>query len=122
MLSKLKFRAVLLALLIHAGLIAAVVGVVLLPRPEGLEASHWLTIGGLAAIYGGLLLGVLMIVLPLTSTIRRVKRLLRWRDWILDELPRIIALLPSVLEAIRAFFDSLSKGTVSSAMYEAARQ
>jgi hypothetical protein len=123
MLSKIRFRAVIIALLIHAGLIAAVVGLVLLPRPEGLEASHWLTIGGLVGIYGGLLLGILMIVLPLLSTIRRVRRLLRWRDWILDELPRIVALLPSVLEAIRAFFESLSKGgSVSSAMYEAARQ
>ena len=121
--AKIKLRAILIGLVIHAGLVAAVVGVALLPRPEGMELAHWLTIGGLVGIYGGLALGILMVVLPLMTTIRRVRKLLQWRDWILDELPRIVALMPSVLEAIRAFFQALARGgTVFSAMGEAAKQ
>jgi hypothetical protein len=123
MVNKIKLRAIFIAIVIHLGLISAIVGLVMLPRPEGMELSHWLTLAGLAGVYGGLALGILMVVLPLASTIRRVRRVLQWRDWILDELPRIIALLPSVLEAIRAFFESLSKGgTVYSAMSDAAKQ
>jgi hypothetical protein len=122
-LNTIKLRAVFVALSIHAGLIAAIAGLTTLPRPDGLETAHWLAIGGLAGVYGGMVLGILMVVLPLSSLIRRIRKLMRWRDWILDELPRIIALLPSVLEAIRAFFQALSRGgTVFSAMGEAAKQ
>jgi len=70
-----------------------------------------------------MLLGIFMVIWPLISLIRRVRKLMRWRDWILDELPRIVALLPSVLEALRAFFQSLANGgTVVSAMSDAAKQ
>jgi len=122
-LDRIKIRAIIVAVIIHLGLIAAVVGLSILPHPDGLEAGHWLAIGGVAGVYGGMVLGILMVVLPLASTIRRVRKLLQWREWILAELPRIISLLPQVLEAIRAFFESLAKGgTVQSAMGEAARQ
>jgi hypothetical protein len=122
-LNRIRNRALFVVAVIHLGVLSAVYGVATLPRPEGMELAHWLTLGGLAAIYGGFWLAIFFVVWPLQNLIRRIRRLLRWRDWILAELPRIISLLPAVLEAIRAFFHSLSKGgTVQSAMGEAARQ
>jgi hypothetical protein len=120
-LTRIKVRAVAVVVVIHLGVFAAIYGVATLPRPDGMELSHWLTLGGLGGIYGGMWLAIFFVVWPLQNLVRRIRRLLSWRDWILDELPRILAALPAVLEAIRAFFQSLSKGgTVQSAMSEAA--
>ncbi len=122
-LSALKLRAIFVFVVIHAGLLAAVYGIASLPKPSGMETSHWLALGGLIGVYGGMVLAVFFVVWPLANLVRRIRRLLRWRDWILDELPRIIKLLPEVLEAIRAFFQSLAQGgTVASAMKDAAEQ
>jgi hypothetical protein len=122
-LSAIKLRAALVFVVIHAGLVSAIYGVASLPKPNGMESSHWLALGGLAGVYGGMVLAVFLVVWPLASLVRRIRKLLRWRDWILDELPRIIKVLPEVLEAIRAFFQSLAKGgTVASAMKDASEQ
>ena len=56
-------------------------------------------------LYGSFMLGVFYLLWPVYSVYRKIQELLRWRDWVLTELPRIIAMIPALIQALREGFD-----------------
>lgn len=101
MLNQIKLKAYLVFGLVHAGLILSIYGLVRASEfiPKGL-ALHWL-IAGVALFYAGFLFAALSIYLPVRPWLSRANRLRQWRQWILQELPTILALIPIVLQAIQ---------------------
>lgn len=100
---KFTTRSALVFLVIHAGLVLAVYGLASIPHsgdPAAVNAWRFL-LAGIAGLYGGVVLGAFFVIWPLYSLVRKVRKILRWREWILQELPRILALIPSVVQAFR---------------------
>jgi hypothetical protein len=95
----LKLRAVIVLLVLHAGLAFSVYG---LWGQSWDDASVRAQLIGLTGLYGSFLLGVAFIAVPLYPWIRRAQRLARWRELLLEELPAIIAAIPAFLETLRS--------------------
>ena len=107
LLKGIAWRSALVFLVIHAGLIASVYGLATFPKTEEFRTAWLCLVWGFAGLYGGLLLGVVFVVWPLWVWVRRIRKILRWRDWILKELPEILALLPAVIQKIREVWNSM---------------
>ena len=118
-LSAIKIRALFVFLAIHTGLILAIFGLASLPKPDGMETGHWLLLSGIIGLYGGMVLGGFFIVWPLVNIVRKVRRLMQWREWILEELPKILAMIPTVVEAFRGFSRNSNGHAPSSGPYSA---
>lgn len=99
--SAIRFRAAGVFLTVHAGLILAVYGLASLPRDQVPDSTWWVLALGLGALYGGWCLAAFWVIWPLYGMVMQVKRLMKWREWILEELPKIIALIPTVMEAAK---------------------
>lgn len=51
------------------------------------------------------MIGLYLLCWPLYSIYRKINYLLRWRDWILSELPKVIALIPTIIQALKKGFN-----------------
>lgn len=58
-------------------------------------------------LYGSFMLGIFYLLWPVYSVYRKIQELLRWRDWILTELPRVIAMIPALIQALREGFEGV---------------
>ena len=98
----LQFRAAVVFGLIHLGLVASLVSLVQVAR-SGVETSvlYWM-IGSIVGLYGGVLAGVFFVVWPALPWIRRARRVMQWREVLLSDLPKLIALVPVILQLVRA--------------------
>lgn len=104
----LKWRAAWVFCTVHAGLIAAVYGLATLNQYAVPASVKW-TLGlALGALYGGWFLAAFFVVWPLYSVVQKIRRIMKWRTWILEELPKIIALIPTLVEAIKKGWTSTS--------------
>jgi hypothetical protein len=106
--SALKLRVVLVALVLHAGLLCAIAGLTSLPEPLDGHSSR-LLVAGVAALYGAFVLAVAFIVIPAWPWVRRAQRLTHWREWIVEELPKIMAAIPVIIQFIRALRSALDE-------------
>ncbi len=98
----LQFRAAIVFAMIHLGLVAALVALVQEAR-AGVDtgALYWM-IAGIVGLYGGVLAGVFFVVGPALPWVRRARRVMTWKDWVLDDLPKLVALIPVFIALIRA--------------------
>lgn len=113
LLRRLAIRAFIVFCLIHLGLVLAVYGLASMPRTPETLLSWRLLAGGVSALYGALLLSAFFVIWPLFQLVRKVRQILRWKDWILNELPKIIALIPALAQAIRQAFSSSATPSAS---------
>jgi hypothetical protein len=101
-LSAIKVRAWICVGLLHLGLLVAAASLALAVHDGG-QASPW-TLGGLGAgilvMYGAFAASVLSVWLPVRPWLRRYQRAREWREWILHELPTLLALIPVLVSAI----------------------
>lgn len=111
--------------LIHAGLVLAVYGLAMLPRTEATSTSWWVLASGIASLYGALVLAAFFVIWPLFTLARKVRQVLRWKEWLLKELPALLALVPTVvlafkqaIAALRPTEQSFSVGQAPSASAE----
>jgi hypothetical protein len=101
-----RLRALVVAVLVHLGLGLSLAGLIQAAR-SGVESSalSWL-IAGTILLYGSFLLAAFLIVWPILPWIRKARRLFQWREWILDELPRLLALLPALIQVLKLARDA----------------
>lgn len=111
MLRTIKIKAFLVFATIHAGLFLSCFALwKIAEAPPAQKQLFLFLVSGTAAMYGGLLLGVAFLYLPLAPWLRRLQYFLGWRRWILDELPTLIALVPviaGVVHILRAAWSEL---------------
>ncbi len=97
---RIQFRAAMVILLVHVGLILSIVGLASAPREQMGASFHYL-LAGVISLYGGIFMAAFFVVWPLYSLVQKARYLMRWREWIWDELPKLIAYLPTLLEMFR---------------------
>ena len=101
LLLRLKLRTALVVCLIHLGLAISAYALIEL-RLSGAPAHLvYLATLGICGIYGGILLGTAFIVFPILSWVKTARKLLRWKEWILDELPGLIAQVPKWIDTFK---------------------
>lgn len=100
-------RSLFVVVLLQGGLVLSIYALATLAQNESIYGtSLWYSLlGGVILLYGGIMLGVFYLLWPIYSVYRKIQNLLRWRDWILTELPKIIALMPSLIQALRDGFE-----------------
>ena len=100
--SAIKKRALLVFLIIHLGL---GLGICALSR-QTLQAGWDLTTNFLLAsvffLYGGFVLGILFILLPLLPWLKRAQKVETWTDRIVRDLPIILEHLPKLVAIIQS--------------------
>lgn len=100
LLKGIAWRAAFVLVIIHAGLISSVYGLATLPRTDDLQLSWMFLAWGLGGLYGGMLLGIFFVLWPMWKIYQQVRRMMRWREWILESLPMILAQLPMILQKV----------------------
>ncbi|MEW6056293.1 MAG: hypothetical protein AB1540_06735 [Bdellovibrionota bacterium] len=108
-----KLKSAFVVAVVNLGLIFAIYGFATVPKPQGFEPSHWFLLVGICGIYGGIFLGLFFVLWPLVSMALKIRQILRWREWILKELPTILALIPTVVESLRKAFQGDLSGAAS---------
>lgn len=105
MIGAIKARALMCVFLVHAGLALAVVAFVRESgRDGGIALSSGtlgLLLGGVVVMYCGFLMAALSVWLPLRPWFKRYQRARDWRNWVLHELPTLLALLPVLITALK---------------------
>ncbi len=100
-----KVKALLVFFIIHVGFAFALYSMFKLwsegtfPQPHVL---YTLTFGTLA-LYGGMCLGLFFVYLPVAPWIRRANRIKHWKEWIIQELPTLLALVPIIAGLYQIF-------------------
>ena len=97
---RIQVRAAMVVLLVHAGLILSIIGLASAPREQMGASFHYL-LAGVIGLYGGIFLAAFFVIWPLYSLVQKARYLMRWREWIWDELPRLIAYLPTLIDMFR---------------------
>ncbi len=92
----LKIRTIIVFLLVHIGL---AVGIFALARAsyEGWDLTSTLFLLSTVFIYGGFLLAVLFVALPLVSLAKKAERFDSWTSRLIHELPALIDQLPKLV-------------------------
>lgn len=98
-----KFRLLLVLLVVHIGLVAGIVALARESLPNGWDATSILFLIAICALYGGFVLAVLFVVLPILPWIRRVQRVEHWTERLIRDLPVLVEHLPKLLIVIQSF-------------------
>ena len=98
-LAMLRIRVLVVFLLVHAGLALGIFGLARVSYPNGWDETSILLLISVLFLYGGFLLSVLFVLLPLLPWVRRAQRVEHWSERLLDDLPQIIAAFQSLLAA-----------------------
>jgi hypothetical protein len=95
MIRSIKLKTYFTFALIHFGLFFSVYWFFKLSELQMSHPEYWhYALFGSVAMYGGVVAGALFLYIPLAPWIRRIGRLLNWRNWLIEELPTLIALVP----------------------------
>jgi hypothetical protein len=100
--SAVKIRTAVVILVIHAGLVLAILGLARQSAMVGWDANLNLMMVGTLCLYGGFLLAVLFVLVPLLPWIRRAKRVEHWSERLMRDLPLLIENLPKIVAAFQA--------------------
>jgi len=101
LLLKLRLRTALVIGVSHLGLAVSIYALIEL-RASGAPVHLVYTLAlGVVGIYSGLVLGLAFVVLPILSWVRTARKLMNWKEWILDELPTILAQVPKWIDAFQ---------------------
>jgi hypothetical protein len=65
------------------------------------NGTYGFLLGGVLVMYSGFLFAVLSVWWPLRPWLKRYQRARAWREWILHELPTLLALLPVLVTALK---------------------
>lgn len=113
MIGAIKARAIVCVCLVHLGLILAIAALISETTRNGgtqLSASTLALLeGGVLIMYSGFLFAVLSVWMPLRPWLKRYQRMRHWREWILHELPTILALVPVLVTALKLFRSAWSE-------------
>jgi hypothetical protein len=100
--SAVKIRAVIVFILVHAGLMIALSGLLKQQYALGWDSASTLLAIGVGLLYGGFALGVFMIVAPIWPWVRRARRMEELTAWVIRDLPVLLEQLPKVIAAVKA--------------------
>lgn len=102
MIQAIKAKALIYVCLVHLGL-AIALGAFLHDYESLNRTSFVLLALGVGLMYGSFLFAALSIWIPIQPWVTRYQRAKAWREWVLDELPTILALIPVVILALKLF-------------------
>lgn len=103
LLRSIKIKSLFVFLIIHAGALLSAYGLASLP-PSLDQRTWYFLLTGVSALYGGVLIATFFILWPVYSLMKTVRKILDWKNWLLHDLPQIIAVIPPLVQTIRSTF------------------
>ena len=100
--SALKLKALIVFALIHAGLILGIITVSRSSFPGGWDLTSSLFLASIICLYGGFILAVLFVLIPLLPWLKRAQKVETWTDRLMRDIPIILAQVPQVIALIQA--------------------
>ena len=97
-----KKRAILVFLLIHAGLVLGIYALARTTVPNGWDETTIVFCAAVVCLYGGVVLGLAFIIWPLLPVIRRVQKADHWAERLVRDLPFFLEQLPKIVAAVQA--------------------
>jgi hypothetical protein len=102
MIQAIKAKALIYICLVHLGLVVMMAA--LFHDYDALNRTTFSLLAvGAGLMYGSFLFAALSIWIPVQPWVARYQRTKAWREWILDELPTILALIPVAFLAVKLF-------------------
>lgn len=100
-------RSLVIFVLLQAGFILAIYVIAQLANDSNIYGTtNWyLLLSALGFLALAVFLSVFFILSPIYSLMQKIKELILWRDWLLNELPKFVAMLPTIIKAIREGFE-----------------
>lgn len=105
--AKIKFRAVLVLLIIHAGFAIGLAMIFQMAEHGAPKHVMYGTLTGLATIYLGLWLGAFFVLQPFMPWFRRVRMIMEWKFLLMEQWPLLIKALPEILESVTALVQAV---------------
>jgi hypothetical protein len=99
----LKTKALVHVILLHLGAALALAGLLRSGLLSEDPVAFGCLLAGIGLMYGAFLYAVLSIWIPLRPWVARYQKTRNWQEWILNELPTIMALVPVILSALKLF-------------------
>ncbi|MBC7691220.1 MAG: hypothetical protein H7222_05575 [Methylotenera sp.] len=94
--AKLKTRTIAVFSVVHVGLILGIIAISRASFAEwDLTSSFYLA--SLLCLYGGFVMGILFIILPLLPWLKKARSVEHWTERALKELPHLIRIVQSLL-------------------------
>jgi len=98
-----KIRALAVFFIIHLGLALTLFAAARTGVSPGWDETSLLFLAGAITIYGGVMLSVFFIAVPLWPWIKRAQQIQYWKENWASEIPAILEQIPKILAAIQAF-------------------
>ena len=101
--SAIRIRAFIVFTLVHLGLALGIFALARLSVPNGLnDPITKLFLFSIICLYGGFMLAVFFILMPLLPWIQRYHRVRHWTENLLEQVPIILAALPQIIAIVKA--------------------
>jgi hypothetical protein len=102
-------RSLLIFALLQVGFILAIYVIVQLAHDANIYGStNWyLLISAFSLLALAFVLSLFFVLSPAYSLVEKINELLRWRDWLLNEFPKFLVMLPTIVKSIRDTWDGL---------------
>jgi hypothetical protein len=100
--SAVKLRLLIALTVIHSGLVVGIFALARESFSNGWDVTSTLFLVSICALYGGLVLAVLFVVLPLLPWLRRAQRVDHWTERLIRDLPILVEQLPKLLLVIQS--------------------
>lgn len=107
-------RSALIFSLLHLGLLITAVGIGLAIPDYYQETWFQVLLVGIGLLFLTYVAALWLLIAPLLRIALLARKAMRWRKWILKELPVLLASLPALVEAIRALFGKSKSDSSSS--------
>ena len=95
--SALKARVLFVFLLIHAGLALGIFALARISYPNGWDLTSVLFLAAVLCLYGGFLLAVAFILIPLLPWLKRAEKVEHWSERLIHDLPQLLAIFQKLL-------------------------
>ena len=95
--SIIKIRIFIVFLLIHAGLALGIFTLARLSFPNGWDLTSSLFLMSILCLYGGAVLGVMFVLIPILPWLRQARRVKHWSERVIESLPQLFTAFQSFL-------------------------
>ena len=103
-----KKRSIFVFLLIHTGLVLGIYALARTTVPEGWNQTTIVFLAAIACLYGGVLLGIFFVVWPLLPLLKKIQKAENWYERILHDLPYFLEQLPKIIAAIQSLIAAVN--------------
>ena len=100
--SAVKKRAIITFILVHIGLALCAFALIRSTMLNGWDLNATFFLTGILFLYGGFLAGVFFIVAPILPWLKRAQQVEHWSERLLRELPMFLEQLPKIIAAVQS--------------------